>query len=371
MRAIVAGGGTAGHVVPAIAVARRLLERGDADVRFVGTATGLEAKLVPAAGIPFVPVEAAPLARRPSVALLRFPFVLLRAKRRCRLLVTDADVVVGMGGYASAPAVLAASRAKRPVVLHEQNAIPGLANRFLARRASAVAVSFPEARGLIRRRTPVVVTGNPIRDAVAAVPGERERLAKESFEELDLDPERRTVLVFGGSQGALHINRATVGACAMLRHREDLQVLLLTGQAHHDIISGSLSSTGALAVRSLPFLDRMELAYAVADLAVCRAGATTVAELTACGLPSLLIPYPYATGRHQEANARALQRAGAASLLLDQHLTPEELAERIVSLIDHRERLSAMAERARSLGRPDAADRMADLVAAVASGGQP
>ena len=303
--------------------------------------------------------------------MLRFPYVLLRAARRCRGLVEDADVVVGMGGYASAPAVLAASRTGRPVVLHEQNAVPGLANRFLARRAAAVALSFAEAERRFPRRTRVVVTGNPIRDAIAAVPVERERLAKEAYEELELDPERRTVVVFGGSQGALHIDRAAVGACHILRGRGDLQVLLLTGPDHHDVISGSLSPGGALAVRTLPFLDRMELAYAVADLVVCRSGATTVAEVTACGLPSLLIPYPHATARHQEANARALQRAGAASVLLDEHLTPEELADRTISMVDHEERLAAMAERARALGRPDAADRVAGLVATVAGGGTP
>jgi UDP-N-acetylglucosamine--N-acetylmuramyl-(pentapeptide) pyrophosphoryl-undecaprenol N-acetylglucosamine transferase len=302
------------------------------------------------------------------MGLLRFPIVLYRAVRRCRPIVADADVVVGMGGYASAPAVLAAYRAGKPVVLHEQNSIPGLANRVLARRASVVAVSFSESERAFRHGTPVVLTGNPVRDAIASVPADRERLAKEALEELDLEAERRTVMVFGGSQGALHVNRATVGACRILRDRADLQVLLVTGTVHHPTISESLSPGGALLVRTLPFLERMELAYAVADLVVCRSGASAVAEVTACGLPSLLIPYPYATGRHQEANARALRRAGAASVLLDEHLTPEELAERIESLVDHQERLTSMGERARAFGRPDAAERVAELVVDVARG---
>ena len=248
MKVIVAGGGTAGHVFPALAFCRRLIDEEGAEVTFVGTAAGVESQLVPAAGVPFVEIEARPLVRRASMGLLRFPFVLLRSVRRCRPLVEKADVVVGMGGYASAPAVLAASRARRPVVLHEQNSVPGLANRVLARRAVAVAVSFAEAERRFPRRTAVVLTGNPIREVIASVPADRERLAKEALEELELDPDRRTVVVFGGSQGALHVNRATVGACRILRERADLQVLLLTGTVHHETISASLSDGAPLLV---------------------------------------------------------------------------------------------------------------------------
>jgi UDP-N-acetylglucosamine--N-acetylmuramyl-(pentapeptide) pyrophosphoryl-undecaprenol N-acetylglucosamine transferase len=369
VKVLIASGGTAGHVFPALATARRLVDEHGAEVRFAGTADGVEAELVPAAGFPFLEVEARPLSRGLSLGLFRFPFVLLRSVGRCGGVVNEADVVVGMGGYASAPAVLAAARAGRPLVLHEQNAIPGLANRLLARRAAAVAVSFPDAGSHIRRRTKVVVTGNPIRDTIVAVPSERERLAKEAQKELELEPDRRTVVVFGGSQGALHINRATVGACRILGDRDDVQILLLTGRAHHAMIDEALPRRRPLQVRSLPFLDRMELAYGVADLVVSRAGATTVAEITACGVPSLLIPYPYATAHHQEANARAVQRAGAASVLLDDQLSPEELADRIVSLVDHEERLRSMAERARAFGRPDASERLAELVIGVGRGG--
>jgi UDP-N-acetylglucosamine--N-acetylmuramyl-(pentapeptide) pyrophosphoryl-undecaprenol N-acetylglucosamine transferase len=369
MKVVVAGGGTAGHVFPALAMARRLIDDHGADVTFVGTGAGVEASLVPAAGMPFLEVEASPLVRRASIGLVRFPFVLLRGVRRCRPLVADADVVVGMGGYASAPAVFAARRARRPVVIHEQNAIPGLANRVLARRATAIAASFAQSASMFPRAVRPEVTGNPIRDSIAMVPAERERLAKEALDELDLQADRRTVMVWGGSQGALHVDRAAVGACRLLRERVDLQILLVTGRAHHETIASALAGTGPLLVRVVPFLDRMELAYALADLVVCRSGASAVAEVAACGLPSLLIPYPYATARHQEANAQALQRAGAATMLLDEHLTPEELAERIEGLLDHPERRAAMAERARTFGRPDAAERLADLVASVARGG--
>ncbi len=366
MKVLVAGGGTAGHVFPALAVARRLVDAFGADVTFVGTATGQEANLVPAAGFPFVEVEARPFVRKMSLRAVRAPITALGSVRRCRPLVQDADVVVGMGGFVSVPAVIAARRAHRPVVLHEQNAVPGLANRALARMAGVVALSFPEAAPAFGRRVRTVVTGNPIRETIASVPAERASLAKIARKELDLEEDRRTVVVFGGSQGALHIDRAAVGACGLLRGRADLQLVLLTGPAHHDAMVRGLPRGGALVVRALPFLDRMELAYAVADLVVSRAGATTIAEVTACGLPALLVPYPYATARHQEANARAVQRAGGASVLLDDQLTPEELADRIDALIGHEERLQAMAARSAAWGRPDAAERLADVIVGAA-----
>jgi len=369
MKVLVAGGGTAGHVFPALAVARRLADHHGAEVRFAGTAAGQEARLVPAAGFELIEVRARPLLRRASVGALRAPFVALASVRRCRPLVRGCDVVLGMGGYVSAPPVIAAWREHTPIVLHEQNAIPGLANRLLSRVAAVTALSFEEAARGLPRRARTEVTGNPIRESIGAVPAGREGLAKEAYVELDLDPERRTVVIFGGSQGALHVDRAAVGACQLLRDRGDLQVLLLTGPAHHDSVSRGVPEGVALHVRVLPFLDRMDLAYAVADLVVSRSGATTVAEVTACGIPSVLIPYPYATAGHQEANARAVQRAGGASLLLDEQLTAEALAERIESLVDHEERLVSMRERASAWARPDAAERVADLVARAASEG--
>jgi UDP-N-acetylglucosamine--N-acetylmuramyl-(pentapeptide) pyrophosphoryl-undecaprenol N-acetylglucosamine transferase len=245
-------------------------------------------------------------------------------------------------------------------VLHEQNAVPGLANRILARPARTVAVAFAEAVRAFPRRARTVVTGNPVRDVIAAVPADRDRLGKEAADELELDPARRTVVVFGGSQGALHVNRAAVEAARRLA-RDDVQILLLSGPAHVETVRRAVA-TARVPVRVVPFLERMELAYAIADLVVARAGATTVAEVSVCGVPSLLIPYPYATGRHQEANARALARAGGGSVLLDDQLDGAVLAERIAMLLDDEPKLAAMGERARAWSRPDAAERVADLV---------
>jgi UDP-N-acetylglucosamine--N-acetylmuramyl-(pentapeptide) pyrophosphoryl-undecaprenol N-acetylglucosamine transferase len=362
---VIAGGGTAGHVIPGLALAKVLGGRGH-DVSFVGTERGLEARLVEEAGFGFKSVPAQPLVRRVSWQALKAPYVALRAVAHARETIRGTDAVIGMGGYVSVSTVLAARRERIPVVLHEQNAIPGLANRALARVARAVGLSFGDARKFFPRNLRAEVTGNPVRPEIQRVADERDLLAKEAKEVLELEDGRRTVLIFGGSQGALHIDRAAVGACRLLRSRADLQIVLITGPAHLETIRRALPSVDGLVVRTLGFLDRMELAYACADLVVCRSGATTIAEVTACGLPSLLVPYPYATRGHQEANARSVQRAGGASVLLDEQLSSDSLADRIEALIDHEERLQSMAERAKAFGRPDAGDRLADLVEEVA-----
>jgi UDP-N-acetylglucosamine--N-acetylmuramyl-(pentapeptide) pyrophosphoryl-undecaprenol N-acetylglucosamine transferase len=365
-RVVVAGGGTAGHVYPGLALARALADRG-CRVDFVGTEGGLEATLVPEAGFEFHAVAARPFRRKLSVATLNAPVVALRSVGECRRVVRGASAVVGMGGYVSVSSVLAARLERIPVVLHEQNAVPGLANRALSRLSRAVALSFADAGRRITRRARTVLTGNPVRDEILRVREDRDTLAKEALAELDLEEGRRTIVIFGGSQGAVHIDRAAVGACRLLSARSDLQVVIITGPAHLEAVGHGWHDGPGILVRLIPYLLRMELAYARADLVVSRSGATTVAELTVCGLPALLIPYPYATGRHQEANARALQRAGGASVLLDDQLSARTLADRMVGLIDHDERLRDMADRSVAFGRPDAAARLAELVLEVGS----
>lgn len=366
MRVVIAAGGTGGHIFPGLATARSLRDRFGVEVVFVGGEGAQEGRLIPEAGFELVTVESRPFVRRLSPAALGAPAAALRAARRCRRLLRGADAALGMGGYASVPVSVAALRERRPLVLHEQNAVPGLANRLAARWARAVALSFAEARSRFPRRTRAVVTGNPVREAVLRVTEEREALAAEGRQALGLEEERRTVVVFGGSQGALRLNHAAVGAVRLLAAREDLQLLLLTGPAHHADVIRRLPRTSGLLVVAFPFLDRMEHAYAAADLVVSRAGASTVAELTVCGLPALLVPYPHATGRHQEANARALERAGGATVLLDDEVDAEVLTERIDAVL-RPERRAAMAERSAAFGRPDAADAVADLVMEAAS----
>jgi UDP-N-acetylglucosamine--N-acetylmuramyl-(pentapeptide) pyrophosphoryl-undecaprenol N-acetylglucosamine transferase len=253
------------------------------------------------------------------------------------------------------------------IVLHEQNAVPGLANRLLARRASAIGLTFADAAARFPRSVRTVVTGNPVRDRIRLVPEARASLAAEASEAFDLDPARRTVLVFGGSQGALHLNQVVAKCARALGPRDDLQLLVSTGPKHLSVVQEAVGPPGALRVRAFPFIDRMDLAYAVADLAVARAGANNVTELTVCGVPAILVPYPHATENHQEANARELVRAGAAELLRDQSLTPDVLAARIEASLGDEVRLKAMRAAALAWAKPDADRRLADLVVEVAA----
>ena len=365
MRIVIAGGGTAGHVSPSLAVADRLRSRG-ASVAFVGSPTGQEAALVPAAGYPFHAVAAAPFRREVSLRSATAPFVALRSVAACRPIVGDAAAVLGMGGYASIAPVIAARSKKVPTVLHEQNAVLGLANRVLARIATAMALTFEGPRLRLPRALRAEVTGVPVRREILDVILRRDELAAEGRAALELVPGRTTVLVTGGSQGALHIDRAVAGAIPLLDDREDVQLLVLTGAAHEHTIARAAARQTALIVRAFPFLERMELALAVTDLAVSRAGANTIHELAVCGIPAILVPYPHATGGHQDANAREVERAGAAEVYPDRELTPEGLARRVLSLVAEEDRRTVMSTQATAWAKPDADERVADLVLEVA-----
>jgi UDP-N-acetylglucosamine--N-acetylmuramyl-(pentapeptide) pyrophosphoryl-undecaprenol N-acetylglucosamine transferase len=371
VRVVIGTGGTAGHIFPALATAERLRDRHDAEVVFVGREAGQEARLVPGAGFSLRFVGALPFVRALSPAMVRAPFAALRAARQARVILRGADVALGMGGYVSVPVALAARRERVPLVVHEQNAVPGLANRLAARWARVVALSFDEAAVRLPRRSATVVTGNPVRDRIVEVRERRAELRAEAGEAFGLDRDRRTVGIFGGSQGALRLNGAAVGAFRLLAGRDDIQVLLVTGRAHEEAVRSRVPQSIDLRVRVHGFVERMELLYAAADLVVGRAGATTVAEVAACGLPAILVPYPHATGGHQEANARALERAGGATIIGDADLSPPVLAERIEALLDHDERLVSMARGSAAFGRPDAADALADVTVGAVAGARP
>lgn len=358
MNVVLAGGGTAGHVFPAVAVAGELRARG-AEVTFVGSSDGQEATLVPAAGFPFVPVRAISAQTRLSLRSLRAVALAVRAARDVRPLVARADVVVGIGGFASAPGALAARSAGRPLLLIEQNSVPGAVNRIAARWARVVATTFESTSRRLPPGPRIERTGNPVRPEIAAIASDRARLRTEAVEAFDLDAARRTVLVVGGSQGARHLDEVVAAILPAFAGRDDLQLLVGTGREHVATVAGA-ASTAAIPVRVFGFIERMDLALAVADLAVSRSGAS-VAELAAAGLPSILVPYPYATENHQEANAREVVDAGAATMMLDAELTPEGLASGILGLMDDHERRRAMGAAASAWARPDAAARIAEL----------
>ncbi|MPZ86809.1 MAG: undecaprenyldiphospho-muramoylpentapeptide beta-N-acetylglucosaminyltransferase [Nitriliruptorales bacterium] len=373
-RILLAGGGTGGHVFPGLAVAAALRDaRADLEVSFVGTQRGLESRVVPEAGWPLHIIEVLPLARRLSPDTARVPVALLRAVVEVTHLIRKRRVVAAgvFGGYVSLPLALAARRTRIPYVVHEQNAIPGLANRLAIRRAAAVAVTFPSSVERIGGDVRVEVTGNPVRPELDAV--DRTALRDTALKAFDLDPRRRTLLVFGGSQGAHRINHAVVAALTRWRDPASLQILHATGQdAYGDVVDAwgkaqqaSLEAHPGRAlplVRCLDFVDRMDLAYAAADLVICRSGASTIAELTVLGVPSVLVPYPHATDDHQAANATDLAAAGGATVILDDDLNGETLVAVAEPLLVGESRRRRMAVAARRFGRPDAADRVAALV---------
>ena len=364
---LLAGGGTAGHVNPLLAVADELRRR-DPDVRItvLGTSTGLEARLVPARGYPLVPVPRVPLPRRPTLDWLRLPGRLRAAVSAAARAITENDVqvVVGFGGYVSTPAYLAARRLGVPVVIHEQNARPGLANRLGARWARAVAVTFPG--------TPLPgaqVTGLPLRPPVAALAAARDTDAAaaraDGARALGLDPGLPTLLVTGGSLGAVSLNTAVAAAAADLL-ASGAQVLHLTGTGKADavrVVLAGLAGADRYAVRE--YLEDMHHALAAADLVVCRSGAGTVSELAALGLPAVYVPLPIGNGE-QRLNAAAVVAAGGGLLVADADLTPAWLREHVVPLLADSSRTAAMGRAARGEGVADGAARVADLIEALA-----
>jgi UDP-N-acetylglucosamine--N-acetylmuramyl-(pentapeptide) pyrophosphoryl-undecaprenol N-acetylglucosamine transferase len=368
MNVILTGGGTAGHVFPALATAQALRDGHGASVSFIGAVDGQEATLVPAAGFPFLGLRVAAAQSRVSSATLRAVALALRASRACRGAVARADVVVSIGGFASAPAVLAARRTHRPLVLMEPNSIPGIVNRIAARWADVVATAFASTADHLPSSVRVERTGNPIRPEIAAVPAHRARLRSEARRAFDLRDDRITVLVLGGSQGARHLDEVLARTLGSLGGRGDLQLLVSTGPAHLAVVEAAVDPHADLVVRALPFIERMDRALAVADVVVSRAGGS-VAELAACGLPAILVPYPHATENHQEANAREVVAAGAARLLRDADLSPTALATGILELVENEEIRSSMAAAAAAWARPDAAARIARLAVEVAGAG--
>ncbi len=355
MRVVIAGGGTAGHVNPALALAHAL--EGD-DVSFIGTERGLEARMVPEHGFRFRSIEVAGFDRAKPYA---FPAVAARAAgaiRHSRALLAQIrpDVVVGMGGYVSLPVALGARSRSIPVVLHEQNIVLGLANRVSKRFARRVAVSFEET--LPEAGPRAVHTGNPVAADLAHLDRNAARAA--AYERFDLSPDRRTVLIFGGSLGAHTLNVAGYELAVAWKDRTDVQIFHISGRKGLMIMGAPPPDVSGV-LRHADYVDDMKLAYAVADLALCRGGATTVAELCVAGLPAVIVPYPHHRDRQQERHGRVLEAAGAAVVVPDAEATAQRLGAVVDELLSG-DRLDRMATAARSLGRPDAAEQLARVV---------
>ncbi len=361
MTLVIAGGGTAGHVLPALAVGRALVARGRSpgDIRFVGSSRGIEARLVPEAGFDVTLLPGRGVARRLTVDNIGAVLGLcLAAVRALRLLAWwRPAAVLSVGGYAGVPCAAAAVLLRVPLVLHDQNAVPGLANRLAGRFARASAVSF-EGTPLPR----AVVTGNPVRPEVLAADRSSDgRLA--ARQALGLPATGLVLAVFGGSLGARRINEAVADLVQAWSPGTELTVYHVVGSRDWGARSWQRQAArDGVGYQAVEYEERMPLLLAAADLALCRAGGTSVAELAAVGLPSVLVPLPSAPGDHQMANARALVVAGAAVMVPDDELDAERLAAELEAIVSDRSRIEAMGQAALGLARPDAAERVATLL---------
>ncbi|WP_427869085.1 UDP-N-acetylglucosamine--N-acetylmuramyl-(pentapeptide) pyrophosphoryl-undecaprenol N-acetylglucosamine transferase [Leucobacter luti] len=347
---LLAGGGTAGHVNPLLALADLIrAEEPDAQILVLGTREGLEARLVPERGYELAHIARLPFPRRPNLAALKFPARFARAVRQVRALIRERkiDVVVGFGGYASAPAYRAGAKEGVPVVIHEANAKPGMANKLGARSTRFVGVTFagtpiPHAR----------VTGMPLRPEIARL--DRGALRAEARAHFGLDPERTTLLVTGGSLGARAINQGISGSAREIVDA-GVQVLHVWGGLTE------LEDPGVAGYEVIPYCDRMDLAFAACDLAVSRAGSTTVSELAGLGIPAVFVPYSFGNGE-QRFNAAGVVEAGGALLVEDSELTPAWVSGALLPLVRDPERLAEMSARASDAGRLDGTEQLLALV---------
>lgn len=362
-RYILSGGGTSGHVNPALAVAREILRREpDAEISFFGTARGIEQDLVSRAGYAFIAIEARPLPNKPSFAAIKALTAFLRGRRQSRRLMQALrpDAVIGTGGYVCSPVVAAAASLKIPVLLHEQNAWPGRSNRLMARRSQAVCVAFPGTEKHFAKHVPVTVTGNPV---LPDFFGQDRQQIRQSIHPAG---ERPLILAMGGSLGARTINQAILGLEPWIRQRQlknlpRPRIILAAGKRQFDAVAAAGAAYGDwLEIRD--YLHDIHRYFAAADLLICRAGALTCSEIAAAGRPSVLIPYPYAAEDHQTFNARILSEAGAALICPDGQFNAKWLSGQLTALLADPDRLTAMGRQALTLARPDAAAAIYDCL---------
>jgi len=356
MRVIVAAGGTGGHIFPGVAIAREFKRRDPStEILFVGTARGLESKIVPREGFDLELIHVSALKgvsifeRLKSLAGLPGSFI--EARRILRRF--KPDVVVGVGGYSSGPTLLIASLSGIPTMIVEPNAMPGFTNRVLARFVDAASLSFADAQKYFRRRA--VVTGNPVRL---------------DFAKLDKKPrdDKLSLLIFGGSQGARAINKAMVESLSMLAEKKDrLTITHQTGESDFEMVSRSYTDAGFDQADVRRFIHDMANQFERADVLICRSGATTVAEVAAAGKAAIFVPFPFATDDHQRKNAEAFERVGAGRMILQKDLTPRRLTDELLRLIDHPEEIDKMEESSRGLGRADSTERAVDLAMEIAA----
>jgi len=372
VRLIIAGGGTGGHLFPGIAVAEEFISRKpDNQVLFVGTERGIEARAVPAAGFRLELISAAGIRGKGVLSKFRGAGMMLNGYHQSRKILADfrPDAVLGVGGYASLPLLLAARKMGIPCFIHEQNAVPGMTNKLLAKVVNRVFITVEESVNFFPRHK-TRLTGNPLRKQILELLGTKAREKQNSdstSSESPVSDSRFHLLVFGGSQGAHAINMAMVTALPHLKRSSfGLDITHQTGEKDCSEVAAAYEATGIRA-RVLPFINDMASEYAWADLIICRAGATTIAEVTATGKACLFIPFPYAVDDHQRKNAEALFNKSACFMLLEQDLTGERLAEMVTRLAGDRELVRRIGGLASSMARLDAAAIIVDEIMKISN----
>ena len=357
MRVIIAAGGTGGHIFPGIAIANEFKRRDpETQVLFVGTPRGLESKIVPPEGFQLELIEVGQLKGvglfEKIKSLVGLPMSFIAARRILKRF--RPDVVVGVGGYSSGPTLLMAAIKRVPTMVVEPNAMPGFTNRVLARLVDAAALTFEDARRYFGRKG--VVTGNPVRGDFAKLPKK-------------VRGDKLHVLIFGGSQGARAINTAVIEALpSMVTRNSELSITHQTGEQDYESVAKGYRESGFQGAEVKPFVHDMAAQFERADVLICRAGATTCAEVASAGKAAIFIPFPFATDDHQRKNAEAFEKAGAGRLILQRDLTGERLARELFALLDEPGRIDRMETASRQLGRRDSAERAVDLAMKVAGG---
>ncbi len=356
-RFIISGGGTGGHIFPAVAIANQIKAREpEAEILFVGAEGKMEMEKVPAAGYKIVGLKIQGIKRSMSISNLMVPFKLIGALRDASRIIKDfkPDAVIGVGGYASGAVLFSAAQKGIPTLIQEQNSFPGITNRILSRRVKRICVAY-EGMERFFPAAKIVLTGNPVRSEIVAPTSAR----KEAFEFFELDGGRFTVLVVGGSLGARSVNNA-MASCVRKLVENGIQVLWQTGKGNAEQAREAVQNIGA-GVKVHEFIARMDLAYAVADLVVSRAGAIAVSELCLVKKPCILVPFPFAAEDHQTSNAKSLSDNGAAVLLRDD-VVKDKLGAEILALYSDESRRKQMTEAMAKLGRPDAAEHITNEI---------
>lgn len=364
MKIVVTGGGTGGHIYPGTAFIK-YVQQVDPTAQFlyIGATRGMENTIIPQTGLPFITLENQGFKRSLSPDNFKTIWLFLKSVHQAKKILCDfqPDVVIGTGGYVSGAVMYAAARLKIPTIVHEQNSVPGLTNKFLSRLVSRIGISLPSAREYFPKEKTVLV-GNPRGQEISGME------KSDALKEYDLDPMKPTVLIFGGSQGSLKINQAVLGALPEFA-KKDYQILYASGKRYYEEINETIGMTkdSFKNISIQPYIHNMAEVMVNCDLVICRAGATSIAEITSLGIPAILVPSPYVTNDHQTKNAAALEKVGAVRMIKDQELTEKNLVATVDEIMQDKNLHYKMAQAAKGQGIIDASSRLYQLVLELTS----